>query len=183
MREGGLDVWGGGGIRFRTDMHYGEDTYFNYCVYMALTGKKQGCVVVDTPVYCYRDNPVSSMHRIDDKAITQHTKDLFLMAWLFKNNAEGGTIMDKDKLKNTRLRQYGATQGGLVILPCTSLNRRMVFRALRAERLYPYPFFTWTFNGKSIKGKIIEALKIGLRFEPYYCVYYLIRKLVDGWKK
>ena len=147
---------------------------------MSLSGKEKGSVNIETSVYCYRMNSKSATHKKDDASIVRHTEDLFLLASLYKERIDSGEITNPEKLENTKQRQYAAVQGALTILPCTSLNRRTVFKRLKDEGLYPYPIITWPIkDANSIKGKIVEAMKLGFANEIYYFMYYRLRKFVS----
>ncbi len=167
-------------IKFLDELTYAEDIYFNYLQYLFLEKREKGCILVDTPVYCYRNNPNSLMRRKDITAINKHTRDLFYLAYLYKKHISSGEIDSEVKLENTKLRQYGSIQGALTLLPKSSLNKNKVFKELKNNGLYPYPRITWTISGaKNLKRKIIEIIKGCYRYRLAYDIYYFIVRLIN----
>ncbi len=167
-----------GRVRFQEEMKYGEDTYFNYQVFLRLPGRDGGKLVIEEPVYCYRHHSTSAMHNPSQEARNRHVRDLLLMGYLYKKNLETYTFDKQHKRANTQLRQHAAVQGGLSILPYSSLNARKVLSELKKEGLYPFAFYTWSLANKELKGKVVEMIKLMTRFEPFFWLYYYGIKLL-----
>ncbi len=162
-------------IRFDTNMLYGEDTLFQYFVYLASTEKKH--IIVNPPLYFYRKHPKSLMGNRSVVNMTRHTQDLIYMAQKYKQVLNSGMIPSAEKQDNTRRRVNLATLGALSLLPDSDLNPHVILRCLKNENLYPLPFMGWhVLDTQGAKQKVVEGIKLLFALEMFYWIYYFIRK-------
>ncbi len=160
-------------IYFEPRLKYAEDTYYNYLHYLALVERENGCVAIETPLYCYRQNPNSVMNTKTREATTRHATDLFLLGWLYKQKLDNNEIQNPEKVKNTKIRQPSAILGGLELLPRTSLDLNQTLAELKKHNLYPLPWITWRFkSAKTFQSKVREGLIMLLKAEWIYRIFY-----------
>ena len=104
---------------------------------------------------------------------TRQANDFLELSKTYKREYERVIVNDKEKLRNTRLRQYWATEALLCVLPKSSLDYKSTMQDLKADGLYPYPMLWGKFFGaKGLKGKLIQFPKLLFRFKWLYKIYY-----------
>jgi glycosyltransferase involved in cell wall biosynthesis len=162
-------------IKFNEKMKYGEDTLFNYFLYLYMERK---WVKIDEILYFYRINPSSVMRKKDDRNRKKHCSDLIEMGRIYKKMYDDGNITDQRKYDETRRRQNEAIQGALSILPDCSLGYKETLEMLKKEGLYPCKCKWLIKEARGFIAKIKSGVKYLIGFEWYYKVYYIMRKYV-----
>ncbi len=163
-------------IKFNENLKYGEDTLFQYYVYL-YRNSNNSSIVVDGNLYLYRNRSCSAMNVKTKKSFTKHTEDLIEMARIYAKDYENKITNVPEKLENIKLRQHLAIEGALTILPKSNLNLRTTIRTLKNEGLYPYPIPKWKLKeAKRLSAKIEVLVKFLFKYPFFYKIYYLIKK-------
>lgn len=162
-------------IRFNQKMKYGEDTLFQYYVYLYSDDPYH--IMIQEPIYGYRIRENSAMGNKSIDAINKHVEDLVEMGRIYKRELEGGKIKDLIKLDNTLKRFSLSIQGALTIFPDSNIEKKQFMENLIQEKLFPYPNTLWNIpNIRGQKAKLKELIKIPFICKWYYDFYYLLRK-------
>jgi len=162
-------------LKFEEQMKFGEDTIFAYMIYTNMSGT--GWVDLQECFYYYRTRNTSAVNTKTKERYTQQTKDLFRMAYIYKEILKNHTFSDADIVKNTQCRQHLATIGALTIFPKSSLNYKETMKRIKEEKIYPFSFTVWNIKtARTFKAKVIEFVKLFFKFRPFYRAYYLLMK-------
>lgn len=169
-------------LSFNTSMKYGEDTLFQFFVYLYM--QNDNSYKIDIPLYYYRINPTSAMRKKDVESMNCRARDFLTMAYTYQQAYQKRLTSDPIKLNNILKRQYLATKAYLSTSPKTSLNLKELLIKLKQDKLYPYPFIWWNLKAhKKFKAKCIEFLYLFLKWEFVYNIYCLIGKKIFKPKK
>lgn len=162
-------------IRFDEQMKFGEDTLFTYMIYANMPSD---CwIALRESLYYYRTRKNSAVNTKTKERYTQQTKDLFRMAYTYKEILKNNSLTDGRIIENTKKRQQLATIGALTILPKSTLDYKETMRCIKEEKLYPFSFSFWNVRlAKPFKAKVMETIKLLFIFRPFYKVYYLLMK-------
>lgn len=158
-------------IHFKTDMKYGEDTLFQYYVYMFR--KEERHIQIFSELYFYRSNPASATHNRSIQSWTDQTSNLMELARGCQQMLATEKLDNKKKTKNIEARQHLAVELALLRLPKGSLDYKETMQTLKNEKLYSYPM-QWKkfFQIKGLKNKLTSIPILFFKFEFFYKFYY-----------
>lgn len=165
-------------IRFQCKLRYGEDTLFQYYVYMYRMGNRAS-ITVKNDLYFYRQQSDSAMHHKTVGAYDTHVQNLIELARIYQADYDRKIVSDEIKIKEVKMRQYMAIEGALTILPKSQYPLKDILKTLKGEGLYPYPMMLWKVKrAKGIKQKLNAFCRclFGVRF--FYKAYYGLCKLM-----
>ena len=166
------------GIRFKNGLHYGEDTLFQYHVYMYRMGKLPS-ITVKNDLYYYRQQGDSAMHHRSAGAYDKHVQDLITLARIYKKDYDDKIVDDEKKLGEVKLRQYMAIEGALTILPKSQYACKTFINSLKEEGLYPYPVMLWKVKkAKGFKQKLVAFCRSLFGMSLFYKAYYSLCKFM-----
>ncbi|MBQ9861539.1 MAG: glycosyltransferase family 2 protein [Clostridia bacterium] len=160
-------------ILFDESLKYGEDTLFNYTVWMHLSGG----ALLNEKLYHYRvhDNSATTQIRHSDEKWCRRIWDAIEKCCRFNEFIKTAT---PEKAKEIRKRRDIETECVLYLLPACSLEYAEVMHRLKSERLYPYRLQFDGIKNARKKGYSKKSAFLFLLFpiEIYYKLYYRYRK-------
>lgn len=162
-------------IWFNKDIIFGEDTLFWYTAFVY----SQSIVSLETCLYYYRVNSNSIMASAGTIEKRERRVTDIIRKGIIFNNIINLPDISNEKRETIVFRNNLDIQLALEILPTTSLDYNSIISTLKENNLYPYNFIWQTLRDvrlkKSIKLKMVCALKFLFPIEPYYKFYYLLR--------
>ncbi len=159
-------------IRFNSGIKYGEDTLFQYAVYMYRQGNRPSLSVKNT-LYFYRQQSMSVMHHRSEGAYDKHVQDLIELARIYHRDHENHIVDDQKKMNEVKMRQCMAVEGALAILPKSRYRCDDILKTLTEEGLYPYPLMWWNVKrAKGLKPKAIAFVRMLFAIKFFYKIYY-----------
>lgn len=173
-----MDIVKKNNIRFIDYITYGEDTLFQYYVYMFRTGKDP-TIRINNVLYYYRQHASSLMRHQSLGAYNKHVDDLVEMDYIYQRDYNNRIVNDQRKLNEIKMRQHMAIEGVLAILPRSHYKYNDIIGLLEKEGLYPYPMLWWKLKrAKGIKAKINAFYRMLFRYKIFYRFYYHLCKLI-----
>lgn len=162
-------------LTFNTTMKYGEDTLFQYHIYMYM--QNDNSYEIKIPLYYYRQRANSAMHKRDKESMTQRARDFLTMAYTYQAAYQNRISDDPVKMDNTLKRQHLAIKAFLTVLPATDLDYKDSMKQLKTDKLYPYPFLWWYLKTpKNWKWKLKEFFYLFFKWKFFYKIYYIVRR-------
>ncbi len=164
-------------IHFLHGLKYGEDTLFQYYIYIYRKGENCSLTIKNS-LYYYRQQSESAMHHKTEGSYDKHVNDLIEMARIYSKDYNKRIVDDSKKLNEVKMRQYMAIEGALAILPKSSFSCGSVLKDLTEEGLYPFPKMFWKVKkAKGLKNKLNAFLRMFFGVRPFYEVYFCLCKL------
>lgn len=159
-------------IRFSSGLKFGEDTLFQYAVYMYRQGSRPS-LSVKNPLYFYRQQNASAMHHRSEGAYDKHVQDLIEMARIYHRDYDNKIVDNQKKLREVKMRQCMAVEGALALLPKSRYRCNDILNTLTEEGLYPYPLMWWKVKrAKGLKAKAISFIRMLFAIKFFYKIYY-----------
>lgn len=165
-------------IHFNEKMSYGEDTLFSYFVSLHLDPSRH--IYIHEPIYCYRQDPNSAMHKTSNLRTHQHMTDMLEMAYCYSDVLKNPNL-DKIAKNNTKKRMSKAVAAAMYdAMKLKDIDTSKFLDNLRQRELYPYSFLWWTLKpAGSYKNWIMNLLCFFFPISFYYkALVYLVRKLL-----
>ena len=163
-------------IRFNEKIKYGEDSLFQYYVFLFRNGSLPS-IHINNSLYYYRQRGDSSLNTKSRESYTRHAQDYIALARIYQNDYNSRIVDDKEMLEYIKRSQYLATQGALTILPKSNLPYKQTMKMLRKEGFYPYPMQSQKLKtAKGIKQKLKYFIISLLKFRFFYGLYYFFTR-------
>lgn len=165
-------------IVFNTTMKYGEDTLFMYFVYIYM--RNNNSYEINIPLYYYRQQSSSAMHKRDKDSMTQRAHDFLTMAYTYRESYQNSITNDPVKKDNALKRQHLAIKAFLTVLPKSNLDYKEAMQKLKEDKFYPYPFLWWYLKEKSgFTWKLKEFCFCFFKYKFIYKLYYTFMKKLN----